>query len=328
MIFSWALMILACGNKEAKSTREEESKTQHGLSDQEAAQVLAKVGDRVITVGEFVEAVSSRGPFLRARYNSLERKRELLDQMVRFELFAQEAIRKGYDQLPEVQRVRKQALIRKFLKQEVEDRIRIDDISDDEVRAYYEAHKDEYNQPEQVRVSHILIADRNTAQRVLRQALVTAGDMKAFRQLAEQYNADPQSRDRFGDLGFFSRPSERRPNEPEVPKELAEVAFSMTKIGEIYPQLVRSSQGYHIVRLTGRRGPLQRTLEEAARSIRHRLWREKRERAVEELVQKLRAEADVVEHLELLSEVKFDLPEGDYPGLRRDEIIGGNPSKK
>ncbi|GAB4110433.1 MAG: hypothetical protein OHK0013_46290 [Sandaracinaceae bacterium] len=290
----------------------------HGLTAEEAAQVLAKIGDREITVGEFAESIASKGPFLRARYNSPERRRELLDQMVRFELFAQEAEARGFHELPEVQRTRKQVLIRRFLKQEFEDRIQLSDVTDDEVRAYYEGHQDEFNKPEQVRASHIVFTNQATAQRVLRQILQSPSDMRLFRQLAEQHNVDPATRDRFGDIGFFSRPAERQTDEPEVPAEVAEAAFALETIGAVHPQLVRSSQGFHIVKLTGRRAPLRRTLEEASRPIRHRLWRQRREQAVEELVARLRAEADVQEDLSLLDQVRIDIPEGNFPEVRTD----------
>ena len=285
----------------------------HGLTEEEAAQALAKIGDREITVGEFAESIASKGPFLRARYNSPERRRELLDQMVRFELFAQEADRRGYDDLPEVQRTRKQVLIRRFLKQEFEDRIQLSDVSDADVQGYYDSHASEFNKPEQVRASQILFTNQATAQRVLRQILASPSDMRLFRQLAEAHNTDPETRDRFGDIGFFSRPAERQSDEPVVPAEVAEVAFSMDTIGMVHPELVRSPAGFHIVKITGRRAPLHRTLEEASRPIRHRLWRERREQAVEDLVTRLRSEADVHEDLSLLDQIHIDLPEGNYP---------------
>jgi peptidyl-prolyl cis-trans isomerase C len=302
-------------------TATEDTPRTHGLTEDEAAQVLAKIGDREITVGEFAESIASKGPFLRARYNSPERRRELLDQMVRFELFAQEADRRGFDDLPEVQRTRKQVLIRRFLKQEFEDRIRIEDVSDADVAAYFESHHDEFNKPEQVRASHIVFTNQATAQRVLRQILASPSDMRLFRQLAEQHNTDAATRDRFGDIGFFSRTAERQADEPEVPPEVAEVAFSMDTIGTVHPELVRSSQGFHIVKITGRRAPLHRTLEEASRPIRHRLWRERREQAVEDLVTRLRSESDVHEDLSLLDQVHIDIPEGNYPAVLNDAAL-------
>ncbi|MBX7197256.1 MAG: peptidylprolyl isomerase [Sandaracinaceae bacterium] len=324
---------VACsGDDEAPSTSgpgatTDEAPRTHGLTEEEAGQVLATIGDREITVGEFAESIASKGPFLRARYNSPERRRELLDQMVRFELFAQEADRRGLDDLPEVQRTRKQVLIRRFLKQEYEDRIQLSDVTDADVQAYFDSHQDEFNKPEQVRASHIVFSSQATAQRVLHQLTASPSDMRLFRQLAEVHNTDPATRDRFGDIGFFSRPAERQADEPELPPEVAEAAFSMDTIGTIYPELVHTSQGWHIVKITGRRAPLHRTLEEASRPIRHRLWRERREQAVEDLVARLRSEADVHEDLALLDQVHIDIPEGNFPTVEAEVgAPGATPS--
>lgn len=285
----------------------------HGLTAEQAQQTLAKIGDRTITVGELADEIASKGPFLRARYNSPERRRELLDQMIRFELLAREADREGFDDLPDVQRTRKQILIRRFLKQQYEDRIQLTDVSDEDVAAYYEAHRDEFNKPEQIRASHIVIRDRATAQRVLRQVLEDASDVRLFRELAERHNTDAETRDRFGDLRFFSRPEQRQADEPEVPAAVATAAFSISAIGGVHPELVETEHGFHIIKLTGRRAALSRSLEESERPIRHRLWRERRERAIEDLVTRLRGEADVEENLDLLSEVHVPAPEGAFP---------------
>lgn len=304
------------------TTTPTEAPRTHGLTEEEAHQVLAKIGSREITVGEFAEAIASKGPFLRARYNSPERRRELLDQMVRFELLAQEADARGFDDLPDVQRTRKQVLIRRFLKREFEDRIQLTDITDAEVQAYYEAHTSEFNKPEQVRASQIVFASEATAQRVLRQILQAPNDMRLFRQLAEQHNIDTVTRDRFGDLGFFSRPAERQADEPQVPAEVADAVFALDTIGAVHPQLIHTSQGFHIVKITGRRAPLRRSLEDASRPIRHRLWRERREHAVAELVERLRSASDVEEDLSLLDEVQIELPEGDFPTNPEDPGAG------
>jgi peptidyl-prolyl cis-trans isomerase C len=304
---------LACSGGETGSTSSPEAPRVHGLTEEEAAQTLAKIGDHTITVGEFAEEIANKGPFLRARYNSPERRRELLDQLVRFELLAQEAHSRGLDEEPEVQRTRKQVLIRRFLKQEYEDRIQPTDITDDEVRAFYEAHPSEFHQPEQVRISHILVAREADATRILRLIQASPNDVRLFRQLAEQYDTDPATRDRFGDVGFFSRPADHRDGEPTVPAEVATAAFGMETIGAVFPAVVHSDRGYEIVKLTGRRAALDRSLDESSRTIRNRLWRERRESEIEGLVERLTAEADVEEHLELLDQIHIDVPEGGLP---------------
>ncbi len=292
----------------------------HGLTAGEAAQPLAVVGETTITVGQFAEDLASKGSFIRTRYNSPERRREYLDQMIRFELLAQEATRRRYDQLPEVARTRKQIMIRRFLEQRTEQG-GPESISAEDVRAFYEANRAEFHTPEQVRATHIQFRDRAGAQRV--QILAAPDDLRLYRQLAEQHNTDPETRDRFGDLRFFSRPSERTEGEPAVPAAVAEAAFGIERIGGIHPEVVQSDRGFHVVKLTGRRAAMHRTLEEADRSIRSRLWRQRNEAAVQRLIDELRAESDVQQSLELLQQVRLDLPEGDSPTVTHPQLEGG-----
>lgn len=310
-----ALTATGCGEKDSSQGAEvEEGPRVHGLTPAQAAQPVAKIGDTTITLGQFAEELASKGSFVRARYNSPERRRELLDQMIRFELLAQEAERRGYHELPEVERAKKQMMIRRLL----EERFGKDgpeSIPDEDVRAYYEANRSEFQTPQQVRASHIRIKDRRTALRVLAQVLADPNDLRLFRRLAEEHNTDPETRERFGDLRYFSRPEERTENEPEVPVPVAEAAFSIGRIGGIHPELVEVDGHYHIVKLTGRRAPMRRTLEEADRPIRNRLHRERREAALQELLERLRNEDDVEVSFEALDEVRLNLPEGDVPTL-------------
>ena len=152
----------------------------HGLTKAQAGELLVKVGETEITVGEFAQRLSDQSPYLRARYNSPERRREFLENMIRFELLAAEAERRGMDDLPEVARTRKQVMIQQMMKARFEDRIQLSDITDEEIRAYYDANSSEFNKPEQVRASHIVIADRAAAQRVLSQILAAPEDVSLF----------------------------------------------------------------------------------------------------------------------------------------------------
>ena len=294
----------------------------HGLTEAEAARVVATVGDVEITVGDVARELASKGSFIRTRYQSPERRREFLDQMIRFELLAQEAERRGYNDLPEVERTRKQMMIRRFIAERFESG-GPDSITADDVREYYEAHRSEFHTPAQVRASHIRCRDRATAQRVLRELLADPSNLRLYRRLAEQHNTDPTTQDRFGDLRFFSRPDERTDNEPDIPAPIATAAFSIERIGGIYPEVVRTDQGWHIVKLTGRRAAMHRSLAEAQTPIRNRLWRERREANIQALIDELRAESDVEENLDLLDQVHLDLPDGDSPTVTNPALQGG-----
>ena len=83
----------------------------------------------MITVSDFEERLNNQSPYVRARYASVEQKKEYLDNLVKFEVLATEARKQGLDRDPEVVRTMKQVMIQKLLKARF-DKLKQEDISD------------------------------------------------------------------------------------------------------------------------------------------------------------------------------------------------------
>jgi peptidyl-prolyl cis-trans isomerase C len=298
----------ACGKKKEEPAAAKETKApplHNGLTEEQSKQVLAKVGDTTITLGEFADRLSSQSPYLRARYQSPERRREFLDNMVRFELLALEAKKRGEDKLPDVQRVREQMMVQQMMKELFDDKgVKLSDISDKEIQEYYDKNPTEFHKPEQRRASHILFKDKAKAEAVLKKLQAAPDDMELFRKLAEQNNQDAATKDRFGDLRFFSQAPAAGETAP--PQPVRDAVFKLVKTGDMAPEVIQSEQGFHVVKLTGERAALDRSLDDARRLIQNRLWRKKREDAIEAFVADLRGKAELKENLDLLSQVKVD----------------------
>ena len=293
------LLLTACGKKD-----DGDGEARHGLTAAEAKEPVAKIGDRLITAGDFADRLAEQSPYLRARYASPERRRELLDNMVRFELLALEAQKQGYFERPEVRRAENRVLIQALLHEEIDEKVKLADITDAEIEPYFEANRAEYDQPAQVRASHIVLESRAEAEALLAQLRANPNDAEAFRQAAKTRSIDEATRARYGDLRFMSRPAEGEPAaENAPPREIVEAAFSLEKIGDLHPKLVKTDAGYHIVKLTARRPALVRTLDDVRRIIQSKLYREKREAALDALVTRLAAEAGVKVDVDALSAV-------------------------
>lgn len=125
------------------------------------------------------------------------------------------------------------------------------EVTEKEAQNYYDKNKDEFLK---VRASHILIKNtddegnavsddqkkknKEQAEEILKQAK----DGVDFAQLAKEYSADTSSEDG-GDLDFFSKGQMVEPFE--------EASFSSTlKTGEVYPEVVETDYGYHIIKKT------------------------------------------------------------------------------
>jgi peptidyl-prolyl cis-trans isomerase C len=291
----------------AASDKATKPELQYGLTPEQSAQTLVTVGPTKITLGEFAERLGGQSPYLRARYNSPERRREFLDNMVRFELLAKEAQKRGYEQADDVERVRKQMMVQQMMQDLFEKNgVQLSDVTDAEIKQYYDTHKGEFDKPAQMRASHIHVKDKSVAERLLAEAKEKPEDMQAFRKLAQENNTDPATKDSYGDLRFFSAVAdpEGEEGEPERPEAVRKAAFTLKNIGDVFPEAVQTNAGFHIVKLTGKREPMTRSLEDARRLIQNRLWRQKREQAIEKFVADLRAKANVQESADVLSKVQ------------------------
>jgi hypothetical protein len=287
-----------CSKQAEGPTAVEEEWPQNGLTEAQASEVLATVGDRTITVGEFADRLASQSPYLRARFESPERRKEFLDNLVRFELLVYEARRRGYEDKPEIKRARRNAMIQRMVKQEIDVPLEENEITEEEVKAIYDADPAQYNRPAQVRASHILLEDRARAQRLLAQA--KKADLAGFRRMAREQSQDENTKRSGGDLEFFAADDEDAPA-----KVIRDAAFEIAKVGEVYPELIEGSDGYHIIMLTGKRAPLTRTYEQAKRAIRHKLKRERKDAAVAALTERLRKDIDVEIDYEALKAIQI-----------------------
>lgn len=146
-------------------------------------------------------------------------------------------------------------------------------VSDAELKAWYEGHKDRYQQAEERRASHILLmanadapeAEKAKAKARAEEVLKELQKSPAkFAELAKQHSQDPGSAEKGGDLGFFGRGM--------MVKAFEETVFKQ-KEGEI-SGLVQSEFGYHIIKVTGIKGGKQRSFEEARPEIEGELKRQ------------------------------------------------------
>jgi peptidyl-prolyl cis-trans isomerase D len=167
-------------------------------------------------------------------------------------------------------------------------------VSNQDLQSYYDQHRSEYQVPEQVKVSHILIktplpaaggkedekgvADaRKKAEDVLKEVRA-GGD---FARLAEKYSEDPGSAKQGGSLGWIGRGR-------TVP-EFEKAAFSLAK-GQT-SDLVKSSYGFHIIRVEDKQDAHLKLLAEVKGEIEQKVKQQKVARASENAANALLSQA-------------------------------------
>ena len=143
-------------------------------------------------------------------------------------------------------------------------------VSQDELQSYYNQHRDQYRVAEQAKVSHILIKtplpgpDGKVDEKGVADAQRRAEDLlkqikggAKFDDLARKYSEDPGSAKEGGSLGWIGKGR-------TVP-EFEKAAFSLPR-GQV-SDLVKSSYGFHIIRVDDRQDAHMKTLEEVKDQI-------------------------------------------------------------
>ncbi|HEY0711722.1 MAG TPA: peptidyl-prolyl cis-trans isomerase, partial [Polyangia bacterium] len=146
------------------------------------SEVVARIDGQPITRADLDKRLADRSAFVRARYTAPEKRRELLDSVVRFEVLAREAEKRGYDRDPEVLRYRKQRAIERMLANDVDAKLAAAPVTREELEAFYSRHTDDFRQPEAVRVDQIFVVDARKAEAVAAAAKrLAATDAPGFR---------------------------------------------------------------------------------------------------------------------------------------------------
>ncbi len=269
--------------------------------------VLAQIGNTRITLGDFEKNLRNQAPYTQLKLNSSQRRKEYLDEMVQFEVLASEAARRGLAQDPDVIQATKQAMVRKLMANAMENTIKPDQITEEELRQYYQTNPGEYSKPEQVRASHIALRTREEALKVRSQIQKKINaDKSSYRRIfsdfARQHSQDGQTKMRGGDLRYFAKDDDQTGPGVNVAPALREAAFSLKTPGTI-SQPVNSGEFWHIMMLTGRKKAVERSFDQVRAQIQNRLYRDMKQNAANTYIENLKAQAGVKVHHELLAEL-------------------------
>ena len=201
-------------------------------------------------------------------------------------------------------------------------------VTRDDLQVYYNAHRDQYRVAEQVKVSHILIktplagADGKVDEKGVAAAQQRAEDLlkqfKAgakFEDLAEKNSEDPGSAKEGGSLGWIGKGR-------TVP-EFEKAAFSLPK-GQI-SDLVKSSYGFHIIRVDDKQDAHMKTLEEVKGEIEPIVKQQKAQEAAQKQAEDLLQQAKT-QGLDAVSAAKgMSVVTSDF-FARKDVVPGLGPA--
>lgn len=151
-------------------------------------------------------------------------------------------------------------------------------VSQDEVKAYYQNHPKEFTEAERIDARHILFkmppdADAQLVEQVLKRAEFTKQVIEGgqdFKTVAQSESEDEATKDKGGDLGYFSRGTMNR--------ELEKTAFNL-EVGKVSDP-VRTELGYHLVIVEDKKPETILDFELAKEKIEHNLIEDKARKIV------------------------------------------------
>ncbi len=280
------------------------------------AAVLASVDGVPITVERFAREMARRGGGRPGRFETIEERRALLDEMVRQRALAVTARNEGYAEHPEIQILLEQAMVAKFTRDHLDGLLAEASVSEDEIESYYREHRADYTEPERVRGALILIEIPRGASPERRaelereaesiRARAAEADSSGFAALARRHSDDRASRSLGGGIGWI-----RRTGRPlKWGEEVVDALFALEEPGDVGP-VVRGEKGLWVVQLVARDEARLRPLEQLRAGIEHRLVKEQRDLLRRQFYRRIETALELEVNGELLE--ALEVPAGGPP---------------
>jgi peptidyl-prolyl cis-trans isomerase C len=203
-----------------------------------------------------------------------------------------EASGQSFEQWKQQMQFEKGIAYQKLFESRFDDKV---NITEEDARKYYSENQQQFEIPEQVRASHILIkpdtSDPNVEPALAKAAakakaeelLKQIKDGDDFAELALANSGCPSSA-RGGDLGFFSR--------GRMVPAFEEAAFAL-EVGRV-SDIVETRFGYHIIKATDKKEASTKTFEQEKDDILKLLTQTRQAELAKEYIESLKAQANIV----------------------------------
>lgn len=260
-----------------------------GLSGCSKDKVVAEYKGGKITLKEFNEELNALPPALKSRYSTPQGKKEFLEQLVQQRLILRKAEEEGISKDPELIRMieaYKRNLVQNKLMQKITSTSI--DLTEEDLRKYYDTHIKEFSFPERYCLRRILIKDKNLGKKILRE--LNKKTLK-FEDAVQKYSEDPLSKSRGGDLGCLQ--VNQRPDVPQEVFKLKPGTFS---------DLVEFNNYFYIYTVKEIMPAQTQNFDNVKESIRMRLTNMRRKELYENFIKELKEKANVKIYSEAIGE--------------------------
>ena len=175
-------------------------------------------------------------------------------------------------------------LIRKLIEEVINRKIV---IKEEELKAYYKQHMEEFQKGKQVRTLHIMVETEDEARKLLK--LIRKG--KSFSELAKQYSRSPEGKSG-GDMGYYEA--------GQMPKWFDDVfKLKVNKVSDI----IRTPFGVHIFKVIDKKPARKMSFDESKKQIHAKLLHEAQEEAFRKWVENIKDKSEIIIKYEVLETI-------------------------
>lgn len=224
--------------------------------------VLATINGKEITENDMQEAMSKFPAQNQAQFATENGKKQLLDQMVAFELIYNDAVEKGLQDTEEFKKQLEKTKKDLLIQIGINNIISTISVTDEETKDFYANNPAMFKAGETAKAKHILVDTEEEAKNIAKE--IENG--KSFEDAAKEYSKCPSNASG-GDLGSFGR--------GQMVPEFDAVVFT-TEIGKV-SEPVKTQFGYHLIKVEERTEPKAKAFEEVKEMIKNWLVQEKQQ---------------------------------------------------
>lgn len=235
--------------------------------------ILANVGGNPIyqsEVDEIVAMYASRGQNL----DSEQGRAMVLDQLIGKKLLVLDAkknlLEHNAEFKAELEKM-KNEMLANFNVAKILEKI---EVTDEELKAYFDENKEQFVRPESVSASHILVAEEDKAKEIMKS--IESGEV-SFEDAARNNSTCPSGQNG-GALGEFTK--------GQMVPEFDKAVFSM-EVGELRGP-VKTQFGYHIIKLTAKNEASEMAFDEVKGQLSNTVLSEKRQKAYDSKINQLK----------------------------------------
>lgn len=274
--------------------------------------VAIRIGDREIRLSELQQQID----YSAARGNAFPgNEAQFIERYAERQVMLENAYAQGLQNDIELQRQFENLLIGRLKKNELDAQLASVSVTDDEVKAYFDANIENYTRPAQVRLALLFLEDSGKLsaeqQNALRLQLEAARaeaqalpeGTRGFGVLATNNSEEATSRFKGGDIGWIQAGRERY----RWPDEVVESAFSLAQNGEISPVIETDTGYYLLMRIDARAEAVKKLEGRFIASLQTQIIKDKRAALTEQIEAKWREDFQATIDEQVVSQIQIKL---------------------